>query len=257
MSTKDGARRPLTPSERRQREMRKRRMQKKKRQRAMRLAILIAIALLVVALIVGIIVAIVKLSGGKSEEIKTAKIAASGSKYTIMLDAGHGGEDVGLSGEALTEKEVTMAIVSKLKVMFEKYGYNVVLTREDDTRLSKEERVNAVNGSKADLCVSVHLNRSDDSAKAGVETYYKGESDESAYLAKMVQESAVAETGADNSGVYEGAFSIVNDTEIPSVLIEVGYFSNAQDAASLTDDAYRNLMAKGIAKGVIRSLVNP
>lgn len=257
MSTKDGARRQLTPSERRQREMRKRRIQKRKRQKAIRLAILIAIAVLAVAIIGGIIFAIVKLAGGSDEEIKTAKIPAGGNSYVIMLDAGHGGEDTGLTGETLEEKEVTMAIVSKLKIMFENYGYAVELTRTDDVRMSKEDRVNAVNGSKADLCVSVHLNYSDDSAKAGVETYYNNASDEGAYLAKMVQESAVAETGAGNSGAYAGDFSIVKDTEIPTVLVEVGYFSNAQDAASLTDDAYRNLMAKGIAKGVIRSLATP
>ena len=70
----------------------------------------------------------------------------------------------------------------------------------------------------------------------------------------MVQESIILETGAVNGGFYAGDFAIVKDTEIPSVLVEVGYFSNAQDSASLTDDAYRNLMAKGIAKGVIRSL---
>ena len=257
MSTKDGARRQLTPSERRQRELRRKRIQKKKRQRAIRLAVLAAMALLLLALLVGAVVAIAKLSGGKEEEIKTSKIAASGNKYTIMLDAGHGGEDIGLSGENLVEKEVTMAIVSKLKVMFEKYGYNVVLTREEDVRMSKEDRVNAVNGSKADLCVSVHLNYADDPSKAGVETYYNAGSDEAAYLAKMVQESAVAETGAGNNGAYAGTFSIVKNTDIPSVLIEVGYFSNVQDAANLTDDAYRNLMAKGIAKGVIRSLATP
>jgi len=254
MSTKDGARRTLTPSERRQREMRKRRMQKKKRQKAIRLAILIAIGILAIAIIGGIIFAIVKLIGGSDDELKEAKISPAGSTYTIMLDAGHGGEDTGLAGESLVEKEVTEAIVSKLKVMFESLGYQVVLTHEEDIRMSKEERVNAVNGSAADLCVSVHLNYSDDPSKAGIETYYNAESDESRYLGSMVQESAVIESGALNGGVYAGEFAIVKNVEIPAILVEVGYFSNAQDAASLTDDAYRNLMAKGIAKGVIRSL---
>ena len=255
MGTKDGERSALTPSERRQKELRRRRMQKKKRQKAIRLAVLLGVSVLALAIVAGIVFAVIKLIGGESNETKEARIQAAGSTYTIMLDAGHGGEDTGLIGEALEEKELTMAIVSKLKVMFENYGYQVVLTREDDTRLTKEDRVQAVNASPADLCVSVHLNYSENAAKAGVETYYFAESDESEFLAMMVQESAVAETGAVKGGYYSGNFTIVKDTDIPTVLVEVGYFSNAQDAASLTDDSYRNLMAKGIAKGVIRSLV--
>ncbi len=62
------------------------------------------------------------------------------------------------------------------------------------------------------------------------------------------------ESGAVDGGTDEGRYNILSDTEMPGVLIEVGYMSNGEEAASLTDDAYQNDMAKGIAKGIILSL---
>lgn len=253
MGTKEGERQSLTPSERRQREQRRKRMQqKRRRKKAIRMAILIAIVVLAIAIIGGIVYAVIKLTGTSGS--KEARISAAGNTFTIMLDAGHGGADTGLTNESLEEKEVTMAIVSKLEIMFENYGYDVVLTRKEDERLSKEDRAEAVNKSGADLCVSVHLNYSEDVSRNGIEVYYKEDSDEGAFLAEKIAESAAAESGAAKGGTAEGKFVILTDTEIPTVLVEVGYASNTAEAENLADDSYRNLMAKGIAKGVIRSL---
>ena len=126
--------------------------------------------------------------------------------------------------------------------------------REDDTHFSKEERVQKANESGADLLVSIHCGYSEDVSASGAVSYYKKDSRESAYLAEMIEEALVKESGALNGGFQEGSYSIISDTEMPAVLIETGYISNAEEAASLADDNYQNDVAKGIAKGIIMSL---
>ncbi|MCI8416098.1 MAG: N-acetylmuramoyl-L-alanine amidase [Lachnospiraceae bacterium] len=249
MGTRDEGKRPLTAKERRQRELRRKRRRKKK---MIRLAIIVSMAILAIALIAFIVYMAVKLVGGRVSGEEPIK--PKGETFVIMLDAGHGGADIGLSNGELEEKTVTMDIIGKLQVMLESNGYQVVLTRADDSRLSKEERVQAVKESQADLLVSVHLNYSEDESASGIETYYRKGSDQSKLLADKVLASAVAETEAKDGGAHTGAFTILNDVEIPAVLVEVGYASNAREAGSLTDDSYQNLAAKGIAKGIIRSL---
>ncbi len=252
MSTKEQEKRPLTPAERRRREEnRKKRMKMKRRKKMIRLAVLIGIFLLALAVVIGIVYGVVRLVKGAGGN---AKIGAKGDTFVIALDAGHGGEDVGLTNDSLKEKEVTLVIVSKLQKMLENYGYQVVMIREDDTRISKEDRAQAVNDSGADLVVSVHLNYSENASMSGVQTSYKKDSKEGELLAEKVLDAVVEETGAAKGGFQEGSYTILEDTLIPSVMVEVGYASNAQEAAQLAEDAYCNQAAKGIAKGVIRCL---
>ena len=151
--------------------------------------------------------------------------------------------------------EIDLKICSKLKIMLESQGYQVVLTREDDTRLSKEERVSLANESDADLLVSVHCNysESDDSLSGAVSCYQEGSSQSQA-LAENIQSHLISESGASDHGTAAGSYSILNDTEMPAVLIQPGYLSNESDASSLADDSYQNDVAKGIAYGIIASL---
>ncbi len=253
MDTKEKEKKPLTPAERRRREeIRQKRIKKRRQKKILRAAVLIGLALVAIAVLGGIIYGISRLakSMGKGE----AMVEAQGDNFVIALDAGHGGADTGLTNDVLEEKEVTFEIVSKLKVMLEGQGYQVVLIREDDSRISKEERAQAVNASGADLVVSVHLNYSEDPEASGVETYYKKGSAQGAMLAQKVLDAVAEEAGAAKGTASEGSFTILENTEIPAVLVEAGYASNAAEAGSLAEDIYRDNVAKGIAKGVIRCL---
>ena len=243
--------RQMTPAERRRRmEAGTRRQKERARKRRIRMMILLGGGILVLAVIGLIIFGIVRLvSGGSSKGI-----AANGDTYVIALDAGHGGEDIGRSSGETVEKNVTWEICSKLKTMLEGQGYQVILIREDDTRISKEERLAKALDSKADLLVSIHGGYSDDSGVSGAVSYYNKDNQQSQYLAEKIQEALLKESGAADGGTKEGSFSIISDTEMPSVLIEAGYISNEEEAASLADDTYQNNVAKGIAKGIIMSL---
>ncbi len=250
MGTNDKEKRQMTPAERRRRmEARKKRQKKLRRKRQMQRILLIAGLIAVAALIIiGIIAVVRKISGGSK------KISAKGEHYVIFLDPGHGGEDTGLSSDAALEKDIDLEICSKLKIMLEGQGYEVILSREEDVRLSKEERVAAANASGADLLVSVHCNYAQDSGASGIVSYYEPDSKESKTLCENIQKEATEESGAPDGGTLEGSFSIINDTDMPAVLVEAGYLSNSMEAGDLAEDSYRNDMAKGIAKGIILSL---
>ncbi len=248
METNDKERQ-LSPAERRRRmEARRERRERERKKKRLRILMIAGAAALLV-LIVVLVFFWMKKSSGKGEHIEP-----KGDSYVIFLDPGHGGADVGLSGGDGLEKDITMDICSKLKIMLESQNYTVIMSREDDTRLSKEERVAAANASGADLLVSVHCSYSGDSRVSGAVSHYKEESKASEFLCQNIQEALVKESGALDGGTDEGRYNILSDTEMPGVLIEVGYMSNGEEAASLTDDAYQNDMAKGIAKGIILSL---
>ena len=95
-------------------------------------------------------------------------------KFRLVLDAGHGGWDLGTVGRrGLMEKDLVLDIVRRLgKLVERRLGAEVLYTRQDDTYLPLEKRTEIANLAQADLFVSVHANYSDDSSARGAETYY-------------------------------------------------------------------------------------
>ncbi len=242
----------MSPAERRRKAAaRKRRQQEMKRRKRRRALLILVMILLLAAIIGGAVFAITKLLSGSG----STTISAKGSTYVIAIDPGHGGEDTGMSSAAIDEKTADLNICEKLKVMLESQGYQVIMTREDDSHLSKEERVEAANSSDADLLVSVHCNYSEeDTSLSGVRVNYQAGDKEGKTLAANIEAAVTKETGAESQGSKTCDFSIVNDTNMPAVLIEAGYLSNESEGSSLADDVYENSIAKGIAKGVLATL---
>jgi N-acetylmuramoyl-L-alanine amidase len=92
----------------------------------------------------------------------------------IVLDPGHGGHDMGTIGPGgLLEKDLVLQVAKNLQKMIEeKLGAEVILTRTDDTFVSLEERTAIANQQQADLFVSIHANSSPSRNTSGVETYF-------------------------------------------------------------------------------------
>ena len=241
----------LTPEQRRRRAALKKRKQKELERRRRKKRILIGAAAAVCILVLAFtIFQVVRLASAGSD-----MIAAEGETFVIALDPGHGGEDTGMTGSEAVEKDVDLKICSKLKIMLESQGCQVVMTRGDDTRLSKEERASLANASGADLLVSVHCNYAEtDTELAGSVSCYQDGSKKSRTLAENIQERLTEESGAADGGCEAGDYTILNDTEMPAVLVQPGYLSNETEAARLADDSYQNDVAKGIAYGILASL---
>lgn len=171
----------------------------------------------------------------------------------IVLDPGHGGEDEGCSKNGIEEKDINLQTAGALQAQLEELGYQVVLTREDDRSISKEERVQTANAAGADLYVSIHQNADESTAPSGVEVWYcEGiYGKESRRLAKLLQKYVVAQTGARERELGRtDSLYVIRECEMPSCLIETGFLSNHAEREKLTDPVYQEQLAKGIAQGI-------
>lgn len=168
--------------------------------------------------------------------------------FIVIVDAGHGGRDTG----PLNEKEVNLQISQQLKTLSSKGKVEIILIREGDEFLSLKDRIDFARGKEADLFLSLHSNSSTNPSKKGVEAYYSPESKfyrESLDFSKILVQNQVGEV-TEKGEVKEANFMILRDLPMPGVLLELGYLSNAAEAAKLRDPEYQKSMAKAIHKGL-------
>ena len=171
----------------------------------------------------------------------------------IAIDAGHGGTELGAIGCLNdNEKDVNLEISKILKEKLETNGANVIMTREDDSFVGLNDRVEIANKNNAQIFISIHNNALPDSAahlkSTGSETYYFYQ--QSKELAKDVVEALAKETGFKNNGAKAQSFAVVRNTNCPAILVEVGYIINPEDNAKLIDKDYQNKIAEAILHGL-------
>ncbi|WP_159429888.1 N-acetylmuramoyl-L-alanine amidase family protein [Halarsenatibacter silvermanii] len=174
----------------------------------------------------------------------------------VVIDPGHGGFDPGaVASSGLEEKEVALAISKYMNELLQEEGYDVIMTRRGDQFLGLYERVEMANNSNASLFVSVHSNAAPRSAVSGLETYYApGRKADSYDLARQLQSTMAAELPLTDRGVKEDNFTVIRDTEMPSVLLEIGFLSNPDDAELLEQDDFREKAAESAVTGIINYL---
>ncbi len=108
----------------------------------------------------------------KSSGTDAVRAATGETVRRIVVDAGHGGHDAGATGPTgVREKDVTLAIAKRLAKVLRARGFEVVLTRDDDTYVGLVERTRRANEADGDLFLSVHANAHQSSRKTGIETY--------------------------------------------------------------------------------------
>ncbi len=169
---------------------------------------------------------------------------------TVVLDPGHGGSDPGAQREGIQEKEITLAIVNILKKFLEDRGIKVLLTRCDDNFVSLEDRVKIANTVEPDLFLSVHINAlQNDPDVHGVETYYK--TPQSRELAESIHDSLVGYLGIPDRLVRKARFYVINHTDVPAVLAEVGFISSQEERLRLISSDYQDRVATALEHGVI------
>ena len=212
--------------------------------------------------------------------------ATAPQDFQIVLDAGHGGWDLGTVGKrGLLEKDLALDIVQRLGTLLEtRLGANVVYTRQDDSYMSLEKRAEIANVARADLFLSVHANYSDLSTARGVETYYtntyssvKARTPEASLqqvnwsgvvdirakvkgaklLAADIQQSlygglAARNPDIRNRGVKEAEYVVLTGTQMPAVLAEVSFVSSPADEDRLQSSEYRQQIAEALYKGVVK-----
>lgn len=184
-----------------------------------------------------------------------AQLNEYAKKQLIILDAGHGGTDEGARVQTFQEKKITLTTTLMTKKNLEDLGYRVLLTRSRDIYLSLARRVSIANQTQNALFVSIHYNASQSKVAKGIEVFYP-ESKEvwrthaSKRLAYCILYQVIDTTEAISRGVKEGNFHVIRETQMPAVLIEGGFVTNAEERALLKDREYLARIAKGIAKGI-------
>jgi N-acetylmuramoyl-L-alanine amidase len=210
----------------------------------------------------------------------------------IIIDPGHGGKDPGATGpNGVKEKDITLAVSKELAARLHEDGYEIFLTRKDDTFIPLEERTAFANRKKADLFISVHVNANDKVSLRGVETYFlnlttdasalkvadrenavssKSMSDlqfiikdlmlnarinESSRFASSIQKSIISSLGKaghtnKDHGVKQAPFYVLMGAQMPSILIETGFITNATESKLLQKKSYQNSIIKGIISGI-------
>ena len=198
----------------------------------------------------------------KSVKLSFKRISSTKPQdYLIVLDPGHGGYDPGaISVNNRNEKDVNFAVSTMVKDRLQARGYNVSMTREDDTGLGLYDRPRIANELFPDVFVSIHANKIKGKPDVnGIEVYYYNEDnsvgrEDQKYLSDYILEETVRRTGARNRGVKSRSYVVVKYTNMPSSLIELGYLSNYQEEAKLYDRSYQEKLADGIVEGIVRYL---
>jgi len=176
-------------------------------------------------------------------------------RRTVVLDAGHGGTASGAVYENIKEKDLTLAMTLKLYQLLVDQGYRVILTRSDDSSVDLYQRAEIANAAQADIFVSIHCNATTVSGDYdGLYTYYFPGSTRGQQLANLVQIEACAATGARDRGLMNNNFVVLRETSMPAVLVETGFMTCHEELMRLSDPAYQQKVAAGVANGIIRYL---
>ncbi|NOU72702.1 N-acetylmuramoyl-L-alanine amidase [Paenibacillus sp. LMG 31458] len=175
---------------------------------------------------------------------------------TIVIDAGHGGKDVGATGQTgIHEKDLTVQTALNIKQeLAEKTGANIVLTREQDEFLTLAERVEIAENHAADLFISIHFDAFTSNDVAGITTYYNKPADRQ--LATMIHDK-IFEQNIDtrDRGVSQGDYFVLRENKNPSLLLELGYISNQADEQRIQTQDFQNKAAAAITEGIISYLI--
>lgn len=182
-------------------------------------------------------------------------------EYVVVIDAGHGGKDGGAEEYGILEKDIDLAIVLALKEFFDMSEKNIKVyyTRMEDINPTYESRVGLANKSKADLFISVHNNSYDLSSEIkGTEVMYS-ESHEGEFtsqrLAEICMEELTGALGSSDRGILEGdSIYIINNSEVPVALLEIGFMTNAEELKLLNTPEYQKKTAEAIYNAVLKAL---
>jgi N-acetylmuramoyl-L-alanine amidase len=210
---------------------------------------------------------------------------------TIVIDPGHGGEDMGAKGsDGVVEKDLTLVVARRLRAALEgRLGARVLLTRDDDRQVPLDERTAVANNNKADLFLSLHVNASLRPTTAGASVYVAAFSDadraeaamaparvpvygggvrdielvpwnlaqirhvgQSAELGRLIHNTLEGRVLLDSRPFTLAPFRVLESANMPAALIEMGYLSNPQQEAQLRSAEFQAAFVQAVADAVLR-----
>ena len=191
------------------------------------------------------------------------------TKRSIFLDPGHGGSDPGAVSGGVREKDLTLSVYNKVSSKLASLGYTVLTSRNVDKDVDLVERAEQANNANADMLLSIHFNAGGRGVARGIETYYyQSQADRvpkinkenhnnaerlerSRKLANKVQQNLLYQTGANDRGVKRASFTVLRETSIPSILVELGFIDNPEERNKIKTNEYQERLANGIVDGIV------
>lgn len=188
--------------------------------------------------------------------------------FTVVLDAGHGGEDGGAVGvNGVLEKDLNLAITESVAQYLKEMGISVICTRSEDVLLYDKNadyegrkkmldlaaRLKIAKETENAIFVSVHMNSFPQTQYSGLQVYYSGNDPRSASLANLIQKRVREELQPTNSRKTKAATSsiyLLDRITSPAILVECGFLSNLEECQKLSSEEYRDQLARILAKTI-------
>ena len=206
------------------------------------------------------------------KNIETAS-AIPDTRYTVIIDAGHGGEDGGaVAYDGSLEKDFNLDIALKLQHILELYGFNIIMTRTEDKMTCDDNlktqrqrkisdirnRLEIINEHNNAIFVSIHQNKFSDNDQEGTQVFYSPVNLNSKKLADCIQNTVVTNLQKHNKRKTKKSGTeifLLYHSPIPSVMVECGFLSNSNDLSLLKTDDYKNKIATLVADGIINYVI--
>ena len=193
---------------------------------------------------------------------KTVMLKRANDTYTVCVDAGHGGSDVGAVGlDGSYEKDDNLRLALKVADALKESGVTVILTRSDDSDTQLNSRSKIANKAKADIFVSLHRNSTaNPNTTKGIEIWIHSSGSERSYAAADDILNNLEQVGiSENRGVRIGTqgdsdddYAVIRDTDMTSMIIEMGFMTSQDDLDYFNENI--DNYAKAISNGVVEWL---
>ena len=196
-----------------------------------------------------------------------SRMASGAQRPVVVLDAGHGGIDAGVTGKTgVKESDLNLLIVRILQEKFEAAGYETVLTRRSEAGLygttapghkkrDMAARAAIIQEASPALVLSIHQNYFSDPARRGAQVFYRLDLPSSKALACALQSALNGmEECVKKTSPVAGDYFILKCSDAPSCIVECGFLSNPEDEQLLLDEGYREKLASAILEGALTYL---
>lgn len=204
-----------------------------------------------------------KVNAQNSERIKGVFGSEERRRFTIIIDAGHGGEDPGAVVGQIEEKALNLTISNKLFAFTSLCDVDIVMTRRDDRMLYEEgeaarkkfhdlyNRLSFTQKYPDSIFISIHQNKFQLESCRGLQVFYALKNEKSKALAEYVRTAALLLQPDNHRAVKPGTnIYLLENSTVPSVIIECGFISNPEEAQRLCDDDYTDKLAFAIYCGI-------
>lgn len=205
---------------------------------------------------------VVMLGGTGATPSSYVRSLLSEAPVKVVIDAGHGGYDVGAVGYSgkTYEKDVNLAVALDAGSILEKEGIDVIYTRTtdnvswpSDVTKDLQARVDIANNNDADYFVAIHCDSFTPNPSAvGTSTYYYGPSDSSQAFAQTVQSAFIKTVGSIDRGIKSANYYVIKNSNMPAILIELGFISSPDEEKLLASPDYQQKCAQGLASGILQ-----